>query len=123
METQPVKVYVSGQITGLPEDVFLQNFEEATLLLQRHGFSPVNPAEVTPGCEEKCESDKTFSNGNYQHTWQCYMKYDIMELLECDAIFAMENAVRSKGAMMEIQIAMALGMKVITSSNGEDLDW
>lgn len=123
MPKEPIKVYISGQITGLTEDEFHQNFEEAQLLLQGHGFYTVNPLEVVPECKLDCGSESIFDDGRYQHTWQCYMKYDIKELLDCDALFAMDNATQSRGARLELEIARNLGLPIITSEDGKELEW
>lgn len=120
-ESSP-EAYVCGQITGLDEEEYRKNFSEACALVESHGYKAVNPLEVIPDCERGCNSALKFSNGDYQHTWQCYMKYDIIALLNCDAIFVQKNAIYSKGATLELEIARKLGLWILTSEDGKELD-
>lgn len=115
-EGQPESTcYVSGAISGLPEEVFRLNFAVACELLRGHGIAPVNPLEVQPECDDSCNSKETFDDGSYKHTWQCYMRYDLIALLKCDMIFAQANAMQSPGAQLEIGIAQKLGMPLLSS--------
>lgn len=122
MPNRPVRVYITGKISGLAEEEFKKNFADAAELLTSHGFTPVNPLDVVPGCGDSCESGLTFEDGSYQHTWQCYMKADIIEMLGCDAVFPLENYLDSRGARTEVGLAITVGMPVIRVRDGE-LDW
>lgn len=116
MSDRPKKVYITGKISGLSENEYRQNFQEAADLLKTNGFMPVNPLEVSAACgnEETCGSDLTFNDGSYQHTWHCYLKADLIEMLQCDAVLKLDNAMDSKGAMLEIGLAIKVGIPVVS---------
>lgn len=124
MPNPPVKVYITGKISGLPEAEYKANFAEAADLLTKHGFTPVNPLDVLPECGETCQSGLTFEDGTYQHHWECYMKADLIEMLKCDAIFALDNHFDSSGARLEMDVASKVGLPLIYKvNNGKDLEW
>ena len=122
MLTPETKVYITGKISGLEEAEYLPLFAEAADFLRGHGFTPVNPIEVVPECAEACNSGLTFGDGRYMHTWQCYMKADIIELMKCEAIMALPNADDSKGAQLELRLAEQVGL-VLMYRDGDSLDW
>lgn len=95
-----LKMYISGQITGLPIEVARTKFKEAEIMLRKIGVDAVNPFTV---CEE-IESPGT--------TWTEYMVKDIEALLGCEAIFMLRNWGESKGARVEYAIAQSLGLKI-----------
>ena len=89
-------VYVSGPMTGLP-DLNRPKFNSEADLLRAQGFTVVNPAEsVLP------ESA----------TWKEHMREDIRAMLDCDRIHMLPGWERSRGAVLELTIAHALGFTV-----------
>lgn len=81
-----MKIYISGKITGLPEAVFKNNFENAEMGLTFLKFTPVNPVNLPD---------------NHDKTWKSYMSVDLKALKECDAIFMMNCWQDSRGAKVE----------------------
>lgn len=116
------KVYVCGKITDLPEEHYMENFRLASNFVSQMGFVAVNPLKVIPDCNEECKSGLTFEDGRYMHDWRCYMRADIIALMGCKGIFAQPNAVRSTGALLELQLARSLGMSVLNYSDGGESD-
>lgn len=92
------KIYISGKITGLEENEAYELFAKAEKELQSKGFEVVNPMTI---------------EHNHDKSWLNYMKTDIKALMECDAIYMIHNWETSKGAKIERQLAIDLGMKVI----------
>ena len=92
-----MKIYISGKITGLPLPEARQRFEDAAVFLAEIGFDPVNP--LNNGLESSA-------------TWQEHMVADIRMLLDCDAIYMMDNWLESRGASVEYDIANRLNMDV-----------
>lgn len=92
-----MKVYISGQITGL--DNFAELFEQAEKGLQYLGHEVINPVKI---------------EHNHDKTWRSYMKNDIKALCDCDAIFLLQNWSSSDGARLEYHIALRLGLQIIT---------
>lgn len=89
------KVYISGQITGLPVAEYVERFSKAEAELMAKGYEVVNPLryELKPGSR-----------------WHEQMKVDIRLLLDCDAIYMLSNWERSTGAGLELYIAEGLGL-------------
>ena len=93
-----MKVYISGQITGLPFDQVEENFFNAQNRLEEKGFKVVNPLNNGLSPDDK---------------WEHHMKEDIKLMMECDTIYLLKNWKDSKGAKIERDIAVALGYDVI----------
>ncbi len=94
-----VNIYVAGKITGLQYDEAKQGFiNAASELSKMSGYSPIIPFEngLPP------ESD-----------WLTHMKADLKLLLDCDAIYLLNNWKDSKGARIERELADKLGYVII----------
>lgn len=90
-----MRTYISGKITGLPEDTARRLFAEAARGLTGE---VVNPMELVPAAPTP--------------TWTDYMVTDIAKLLTCTHIFMLSNWRDSKGARVEHAIAVAVGLTV-----------
>lgn len=93
------EVYISGQISGLPEAVARAHFERAENRLRKMGYIPVNPFKI-----EKPAGTLT---------WQDHMRYDIIKLCKCKVIFMLDNFFHSKGAEIELYIASQIGIEIL----------
>jgi hypothetical protein len=92
------KIYISGKITGLPSGEVQAKFEAAKKFVSEQGYEAVSPLE----------------NGlPFDYPWIQHLKMDIMLLMDCDAIYLLSDWCDSKGAMLEKNIAEALGMEMI----------
>lgn len=92
------KVYLSGPITSLPLEDARRIFESAEEFIAKLGYIAVNPMK----------------NGlSPESTWEEHMKKDLAMLLECDTICMLPNFRESKGAMLELDVAIALGMSAL----------
>jgi|SRR5690606_6118751 len=102
-----MKIYISGPISGLPIEVYTKAFKEAETILLKEGWEVVNPVTLDHDHEaaSKIECPK--------ERWAFYMDKCISALLRCDAIYMLKGWDISKGARVEIFIAMALGLKII----------
>jgi hypothetical protein len=91
------KIYISGKISGIELEAE-KLFEKAENELKHKGFEPVNPMKL-----------------NHQHnkSWNSYMKEDIKALCDCDSIYMMSNWTDSKGAIIEHNLSIQLGIDVI----------
>lgn len=92
-------LYLAGKMTGEPEMGF-PLFNATAAKLRSEGFNVINPAETDGGSTDK--------------SWNYYMRKDIAQMMQCDAVVALHNWKDSKGAKIEIQLAHDLGIPVIT---------
>jgi len=101
-EVQPKKrIYISGPITGMPNNN-KQAFDEAEKLLLSLGFYVINPLKNDlPSIA----------------TWKQHMIRDIENLFTCDCIFLLKDWNHSKGACIECSIAETLGMQIFAHHN------
>ena len=93
----PIRVYISGPMTGRP-NLNKPAFYAAAALLREAGHIPVNPAEITAamiGAE-----------------WTDFMRADIKALCDCDAIALLPGWQYSQGAQLELHIAHRLGLMI-----------
>lgn len=89
-----MKVYISGKITGDAD--YKKKFQNAENFLEAAGFEVFNPAkETAPG-----------------KSWAFYMRNDIKQLVDCDAIFLLKDWEESKGAKLEYNLAQQLEIKI-----------
>ena len=93
-----MKIYISGQITGLPLEVAKNNFKEAEQYLIHSRCLPINPFSI--------------SHGTDNPTWEDFMVADIRELFKCDGIYMLKGWQNSKGARIEHAIALELGIRI-----------
>lgn len=92
------KIYISGQISGLPYDEVVAKFKEAEERLQAQGYETVNPMK----------------NGLPDNApWELHMALDIVQLLGCETIYLLPDWQQSKGATLEKKIAELTGKTMI----------
>jgi phosphotransacetylase len=94
------RVYIAGPITGQPEDNY-QTFHEVEVDLRSQGFEVVNPQKLDHSKAEK---------------WRDFMRTDIRELMECDAVTFLPGWEKSKGARLECIIAKEFEIETIPNA-------
>lgn len=109
-----MKVYISGAITGLLHDEYTDIFGRGEAALLNLDHKPVNPLKVQACHFRDCNGDATKPDGSYLHHYSCYMKYDLLAMLECDAIAMLPNWRKSKGASIEKTVAQVCGLKILS---------
>lgn len=98
------KVYISGPITGIPNNN-INEFSRMASLLQGLGHDPVNPHEILKFDDSLC--------------WADYMRADIVALMDCDAYVLLDGWGDSRGARIEKRLADDLSIPNITA----DIIW
>jgi hypothetical protein len=96
-EVRPLRIYVSGPMTGLPHNN-VPAFMAAGLQLAGFGLMPINPAAL--------------DHSGHDQKWASFMRVDIKALMDCDGVAMLPGWERSKGARIEENLAAALGMDV-----------
>lgn len=119
------KLYLSGGIANVPD--FKEIFEANAEALEAAGYEVVNPVDVKANCTPRHECDesdckhvvgqnKCLTLGEPgtpgdPHSWACYLRYDLIAMLECDAVAIIESTFwNSKGAHLEESVAMQVLM-------------
>jgi len=85
------RVYISGKVTA-------ELFAMAGSELKAMGLRPVSPMTMAH---------------DHDRTWQSYMRACIRSLCECDGIYMLTNWRESRGAVLELDLAKALGLAVM----------
>lgn len=99
-----MKIYISGKITG--ETHYIEKFSKAYAYLmkkyhkQYKDLKILNPIILT-------------NHLKAGSSWEDYMKICIKELIDCDIIYMLNDWRRSKGAILEHEIASQLKIKII----------
>lgn len=92
------RLYIAGRIAG--EDNYQQKFAAACEEVRQLGHEPVSPCEIHDGCD-------------HRDRWESWMICDLHTLLDCDGVYALRDWSWSKGANIEVQLALRLGKEVI----------
>ena len=92
-----MKIYISGKISDTNLTETRKRFAAVAKAMKRLGYEPVNPLE----------------NGLSEHdTWEAHIAKDIADLLQCKAIYMLQDWQDSKGARIEYYIAAEIGMPI-----------
>lgn len=89
------RIYISGPMAGLP-GFNKPAFFAAEEALRAAGYYPVNPARN--GLPDTAE-------------WHQHMRADIKMLMDCDGLAMLPGWEQSRGAKLEVSIAIVLGMQ------------
>ena len=95
VEPLPGVLYLAGPMTGLPEFNY-PAFNSAAGRLRASGFEVLNPAENKPEIPD----------------WVGYMREAIACLVRADAVAVLPGASDSRGARLEMKLAVELEMRV-----------
>lgn len=118
------KVYISGPISAPDMQTVLKNlemFDKAEAKLEKF-YEVVNPRKVRACEDNSCGSDLPDIDGGYQHTWQCYLKHDLLAMLDCTKIALLPGWSNSKGATLEYMVAEKLEYEIINLDENGDID-
>lgn len=96
-----MKIYISGKITGTTD--YMERFAKAEHELTTRGFEVVNPAKENAHLPEGTP-------------WKTYMAESLRLLLYCDAIYMLEGWKESRGATLELQVAISSNLQIFGHS-------
>lgn len=89
--------YIAGRITGLPKVQVEHKFNIIANKLTGMGYQVVKPIAVQDDSK----------------TWDDAVRSDIKKMLECDEVHLLPDWQESRGAKLERDIALRLGMEVV----------
>ena len=93
-----MKIYIAGPMSGI-KDMNFPAFHAAAEALRALGHEVVNPAELNPDPGKP---------------WAECMKVDIAQLVTCDAVALLPNWSGSKGAEIELNLAIDLDLDIFS---------
>jgi nucleoside 2-deoxyribosyltransferase len=99
---QKKKIYIAGAISRLPEMDVLMKFEAAERQVRGAGYEPFNPF-LQIGCAPEWQGA----------TWEQLMRTCIIVLMACDGVLLCHDWAVSKGACIERDIAIKVGIPVV----------
>ena len=98
------KIYISGAITGLPRNEYMERFSNAEQELIKRGYKVCNPTKLLPA----------------KHLWvykligyKLTILYDLWYLMKCDGICMIKGWSKSKGARLERAVAHIFNIELI----------
>lgn len=98
------KIYLCGAITGLNPVRCRALFQIAQNKIATNWRVVMNP----------------FDNGlEEEESWEAHMRADIKMLMECDAMYVVNDISNSKGAKIELNLARSLGLKIMSYKMSE----
>lgn len=100
MTEEPLKLYLAGPMSGLPESNY-PAFHAAAAELRAAGYEVLNPAETD------LPSDTP---------WIVFMAAGISQLATCDGIALLPGWQESKGARFEYYLAKHAKLKALTTT-------
>jgi hypothetical protein len=124
------RLYVAGVISGDPRPFEEKRdaFYEAADRLRAAGYDPVVPLDIGNDlCEEgdscKASSAKVLAGSDQGagHSWECYLRHDLIEALRCDGAALIPNWHLSPGARLEFATLTAVGLPCLPVEEWLDL--
>lgn len=107
------KVYISGQMSGLPREEYLARFAKAEELLKQEGYAVVNPARLLPS-----RWPWLYRMMGYHLT----LLYDLWHLSRCDLIYKIPGWKESHGANIESCWAYHQNIGLIYANTRQRID-
>ena len=107
------KVYISGKMSGLSREEYMERFHKASMLLVAEGYCVVNPTRFLP-----CRWTWLYKIMGYRLT----LLYDLWKLSRCDMIYKIPGWKESKGAMIEGAFAYHMKISVLPTKQIKRLD-
>lgn len=116
--------YLSGPMSNFPDNNF-PAFFAAEEELKKLGHTVTNPANMDEPLELNFlrESLGADSDAYKKTAWRAYMRRDIVAMIQndCTHLVALAGWENSAGSMLEIHLAMNLGLQVVDYPNFKPL--
>lgn len=106
-------LYIAGPMTGMP-DMNYPEFFDIQSKLEAQGYRVLNPARVDVEFPKACGHSRLDAGCTpcMERDWMWYMRRTINMMLEADGVALLRGWRNSRGAKIEHDLALALGMPV-----------
>lgn len=110
--TKPTTVYLAGPMAGRPEFNY-PAFNEAEKVLKAKRIRVINPASLDGEDIPEGVDPTAIESGNVDpRSRAAFLKRDLLHIInECDGIVMLPGWIDSKGANVELVVAMSLGLR------------
>lgn len=93
-------IYIAGKVTGEDLAKCTMKFGEAQVKIEALGYEVINPLQLISDI----------------HTpWQLAMRMCISKLMTCHAVYVLEDAKRSRGAKIEMELARGIEIPLLVN--------
>jgi nucleoside 2-deoxyribosyltransferase len=96
------RVYISGPMKGLTTTQYQEKFDRVAQQLRAAGFEVASPPELNR-MHNMTDENSTYSD---------FLKSDIRELIDCQAIFMLKGWQWSNGAQFEVKAALEFAIPI-----------
>jgi hypothetical protein len=114
------RLYTAGCISGddRPFEEKAAVFYDSAARFRGHGFDVVNPLDIgndrcfhgVDACHENTLRRLKGEDQGAGHSWECYLRHDLIEVLQCDGVALLPGWHESPGARMEFDVASRVGI-------------
>lgn len=98
-------IYLAGQVSGLPFEDVKKKFDSKANELQSQGLKVFNPVQYV------------ISNFMEHAGWEVIMRVCIARMMDCDEVHMLPCWRKSRGARLERNLALRLGMTIVYHTN------
>lgn len=107
-----MKLYIAGKIAGVTYEQSQARFARAALRLKESGHDTLNPFDI-PACPTFDCNGWSRRVVGYEHSWSCYLRYDIARFLGwAEGVALLPGWTDSPGARIEQYVALSCGLDV-----------
>ena len=104
-----MRPYISGPMSNIEHHNF-PAFFECEEVLKKLGHEPLNPARRTPECTWESAARDVLENSE---SWESCIRRDVETMIDADSICLMPRWNQSRGACLELVLAISMGYTVI----------
>lgn len=104
LNSNKIKIYIAGPITDLPENN-IDEFRIVETILKKKGYDTIVPHDLFCGIDTQ----------HFSHT--DYMNICLPAAKNCNCLCFLEGWRESKGAIMEMELAIENNLKVVFAKN------
>lgn len=109
-------IYISGPIRGTIDGNRLEFSKLHEFIAGHDGWTPLMPHDIEPfdhsGECPWAPYEDHYDRDVVKHSEACYLRGDLVEMLDCDAVAMLPGWERSMGARLEHTVAAQCGMDI-----------